>query len=72
MKVCIELSVPDNEGEGDLVGDVHTTGEGEGVLAKGDSGIWPTDFLLLGECRDLVLTFLRPCRDDGRFDKELK
>lgn len=35
------------KGLGDLVGDAGK-GEGEGVRASGESGMCPTDFLLLG------------------------
>jgi hypothetical protein len=52
------------------VGEIGGTGDGEGVRAKGLSGIWPTDFRLDGECKVLVLTCnlclcLSPCNDDG-------
>ena len=36
-----------------LVGD-EGRGEGEGVLASGDKGMWPTDFRREGECRFFV------------------
>ena len=36
-----------------LVGD-EGRGEGDGVLARGDKGMWPTDFRREGECRFLV------------------
>jgi hypothetical protein len=36
------------KGLGDRVGD-EEIGEGDGVLAKGLSGMWPTDFRRLGE-----------------------
>lgn len=36
-------------GDGDLVGDSQVAGDGEGVLASGDNGMCPTDFLLFGE-----------------------
>ena len=58
-------------GEGDLVGEMGM-GEGEGVRARGERGMWPTDLRLEGEWRVLALTCnlcfspLRPCRDDGR------
>jgi len=58
------------EGEGDLVGDTgrgRGNGEGDGVLARGESGMWPTDFLLaellLAECS----LCLSPCSVDGRW-----
>lgn len=35
-------------GEGDRVGEMGI-GEGEGVRARGDRGMWPTDFLRDGE-----------------------
>lgn len=35
-------------GEGDLVGEMGM-GEGEGVLASGERGMWPTDLRLEGE-----------------------
>ena len=36
-----------------LVGD-EGRGEGDGVLARGDKGMWPTDFRREGECRFFV------------------
>jgi hypothetical protein len=59
-------------GEGDLVGDTGT-GEGEGVRARGDRGMCPIDFLLLGEWSVLVFTWslcLRPCSEDGLVEGE--
>ena len=44
-------------------------GPGEGVLASGDRGICPEDFLLDDELWFLVFTCslcLRPCREEGR------
>ena len=41
-------------GLGDLVGETGK-GDGDGVLAKGDRGMCPTDFRLEGECKFLVL-----------------
>jgi len=61
-------------GEGDLVGDSQVAGDGEGVLARGERGMCPTDFLLLGECSVFDLTCslcFKPCRDEGRADGEL-
>ena len=42
-------------GDGDLVGEMGM-GEGEGVRARGERGMWPTDFRLDGECMVLALT----------------
>lgn len=44
-------------------------GEGDGVRARGDRGIWPTDFRLLGDRKlfTLVTLWLMTCRDDGRW-----
>ena len=42
-----------DRGEGDLVGELGS-GEGEGVLARGERGMWPTDFRREGECRFFV------------------
>lgn len=60
-------------GEGERVGDTGSgccgSGDGDGVRASGDSGMWPADFRRDGECRLLALDsklFLRPCNDDGR------
>lgn len=67
-------------GLGDRVGD-DGSGDGDGVLAKGDNGICPTDFRRLGTlveqdglaaCRVLEQPVecslcLRPCRVDGRW-----
>ena len=36
-----------------LVGD-EGRGEGDGVLARGDKGMWPTDLRREGECRFFV------------------
>lgn len=67
-------------GLGDLVGDAGK-GEGEGVRARGERGICPTDFLLLGTvaeqdgpdvCRafgqpvECNLCF-KPCKVEGRW-----
>jgi len=41
-------------GEGDLVGEIGR-GLGDGVLAKGDRGMCPTDLRRDGECKFLVL-----------------
>ena len=53
-------------GEGDLVGEIAGSGNtcGEGVLANGDSGIWPHDFLL-GERKVWTNLCFRPCKVDG-------
>ena len=40
-------------GLGDRVGDTGR-GDGEGVRASGDRGMWPTDFRRDGECKFLV------------------
>lgn len=45
---CINLPgwwtiVGNASGDGDLVGDAGS-GDGDGVLANGDNGMWPTDF----------------------------
>jgi len=59
-------------GEGDLVGEMGR-GLGEGVLARGERGMWPTDFRLDGECKFLVLIWslcLRPCREEGRAEDD--
>jgi len=56
-------------GLGDRVGDCGS-GDGDGVRANGDSGIWPTDLRRLGECRFLVAECslcLSPCSVDGRW-----
>lgn len=45
-------------------------GDGDGVRANGDSGIWPTDLRLFGECRFFVAECslcLSPCSVDGRW-----
>ena len=61
-------------GEGVLVGEMGGgRGPGEGVLASGDRGMWPADFLREGEWRFLVLMHslcLRPCREEGRVEEE--
>ena len=60
-------------GEGERVGE-SGIGDGDGVRANGDSGIWPTDFLRLGECGVLVLTcnlYLSPCKEEGLADGEV-
>ena len=49
-------------------------GDGDGVRAKGESGMCPTDFLRFGECGVLVLTcnlYFRPCREEGLADGEV-
>lgn len=38
-------------GDGDLVGEEQINADGDGVLAKGDKGMFPIDFLRLGDCR---------------------
>lgn len=45
------------------------TGDGEGVLANGDTGTWPIDFLLFGDRKFLTLDtlWLMTCRDEGRW-----
>ena len=61
-------------GDGVRVGEMGGgRGPGEGVLARGDRGIWPADFLREGEWRFLVLMHslcLRPCREEGRVEEE--
>ena len=61
-------------GEGVLVGEMGGgRGPGEGVRARGDRGMWPTDFLLEGEWRFLVLMWslcFRPWREEGRVEVE--
>lgn len=56
-------------GLGDLVGD-WGSGDGDGVLAKGDNGMCPTDLRRLGECKFFVtecsLCF-KPCNVEGRW-----
>lgn len=44
-------------------------GEGEGVRASGERGMWPTDFRLFGERKlfTFVTLWLTTCRDDGRW-----
>lgn len=70
---CVVLELPgwwpveNVKGLGDRVGDCGS-GEGDGVLARGDSGICPTDLRLFGECKFLVTECslcLSPCRVDG-------
>lgn len=59
-------------GEGDLVGDIGR-GLGEGVRARGERGMCPTDLRLDGECKFLVLMCslcFRPWRDEGRAEEE--
>jgi hypothetical protein len=49
-------------------------GDGDGVRAKGDKGICPTDFLRFGECGVFVLTcslYLRPWREEGLADGDV-
>jgi len=56
-------------GLGDRVGDCGS-GDGDGVRASGDSGMWPTDLRRFGECRFLVTECslcLSPCSVDGRW-----
>ena len=58
------------KGLGDLVGLIGGIGLGLGVLANGLRGIWPTDFLLDGDCNVFVLTpnlclCFKPCNEDG-------
>lgn len=36
-------------GDGDLVGEEQINADGDGVLAKGDKGMFPIDFLPLGD-----------------------
>lgn len=71
---CVVLELPgwwpaeNVSGLGDRVGDCGS-GDGDGVRAKGDSGMWPTDLRRLGECRFLVAECslcLSPCNVDGR------
>ena len=48
-------------------------GPGEGVLARGERGMWPTDLRREGEWRFLVLMCslcLSPCREEGRAEAE--
>lgn len=43
-------------------------GEGDGVLARGDKGMWPTDFRREGECRFFVFMCslcFSPWREEG-------
>ena len=51
------------------------TGEGEGVRARGERGMWPEwEWRRLGECSVFVLTCslcLRPCSEDGRAEAEV-
>jgi len=72
---CVVLELPgwwpdeNVSGLGDRVGDCGS-GDGEGVRASGDSGIWPTDLRRFGECRFLVAECslcLSPCSVDGRW-----
>lgn len=59
-------------GEGDLVGEIGR-GLGDGVRAKGDRGMCPTDFRRDGECKFLVLICslcFKPWRDDGRAEED--
>lgn len=76
---CVVLELPgwwpaeNVSGLGDRVGDCGS-GDGDGVRASGDSGMWPTDLRLLGECRFLVAECslcLSPCNVDGRWYGEL-
>lgn len=53
------------KGLGLLVGD-GGTGDGDGVLARGDNGILCTDFLLCGDfILPVFLCFASPCRELG-------
>lgn len=78
---CVVLELPgwcptgNANGLGDLVGEAGS-GDGEGVRARGDRGMWPTDLRRLGTleglaaCRvfeqALVCSLcLRPCRVEG-------
>lgn len=76
---CVVLELPgwwpaeNVSGLGDRVGDCGS-GDGDGVRARGDNGMWPTDLRLLGECRFLVAECslcLSPCNVDGRWYGEL-
>lgn len=75
---CVVLELPgwctagkaSGDGEGERVGD-DGRGDGDGVRASGDSGMWPTDFrrpdgewMLLAALCSLCL---RPCSVDGRW-----
>lgn len=44
---------------------MEVIGDGDGVLASGESGMWPTDFLL-GEWNVCVSLCFRPWRELGR------
>lgn len=72
---CVVLELPgwwpdeNVNGLGDRVGDCGN-GDGDGVRASGDSGMWPTDLRRLGECRFFVAECslcLSPCSVDGRW-----
>lgn len=74
--VCVACEDPGwwprgrDRGEGDRVGE-EGRGEGEGVLARGERGMWPTDFRREGECKFLVLMCnlcLSPCSELGLGD----
>lgn len=73
---CVVLELPgwwpageNVRGLGDRVGDCGS-GDGDGVRANGDSGMWPTDLRRFGECKFLVAECslcLSPCSVDGRW-----
>lgn len=83
LKTCVECELPagwctwwmgNASGLGERVGDTGSgcccgRGDGDGVRARGDSGMCPADFLRDGECRLFAFDsrlFLSPCSDDGR------
>ena len=83
LYVCVVFEAPGTwwaasgdgkaNGEGERVGE-SGMGDGDGVRANGDKGIWPTDFLRFGEWGVFVLTcnlYLRPCRDEGLADGDV-
>ena len=76
--VCVVLEEPGwwpmgrASGEGERVGETGR-GEGDGVRARGERGMWPTDLRRLGEWRFLVLMWslcFRPWREEGRVEVE--
>lgn len=83
LKSCVECELPGGwwtwmgnaKGLGERVGETGKgcccgSGDGEGVRASGDRGMWPADFRLEGECIFLATEwslFLRPCREEGRW-----
>lgn len=48
-------------------------GLGDGVRARGERGMWPTDLRLEGECKFLVLMWslcFKPWSEEGRADED--